>query len=57
MQRQRCDDMEQDRKMQQDLGLIIEPNLEDEDSGLNPYHCMMDRPHIIYNEKTKGNAD
>jgi hypothetical protein len=45
--------MEQDRKMQQDLGLIIEPNLEDEDSGLNPYHCMMDRPHIIYNEKTK----
>jgi hypothetical protein len=49
--------MEQDRKMQQDLGLIIEPNLEDEDSGLNPYHCMMDRPHIIYNEKTKGNAD
>lgn len=36
----------------QDLGLIIQPNLDDDDSPLNP-KAMMDRPHIIYNERTK----
>lgn len=36
-----------------DLGLIIPPDLEDETSCLNPYTAMLDRPHIIYNAKTK----
>ncbi|MFC6261669.1 family 43 glycosylhydrolase [Levilactobacillus fujinensis] len=35
-----------------DLGLIIQPNLKDDDSPLNP-KSMMDRPHIIYNEQTQ----
>ncbi len=38
-----------------DLGLIIPPNLEDKDSPLHPTKCM-DRPHIIYNRKTKKYA-
>lgn len=37
----------------EDQGLIIEPNLEDTASSLNPYHAMLDRPHIIYNRTTK----
>ena len=37
----------------EDKGLIIEPVLTDETSSLNPYKAMMDRPHIIYNERTK----
>ena len=36
----------------EDKGLIIEPDLEDEESGLHPKQ-MMDRPHIIYNQDTK----
>ncbi len=36
----------------EDKGLIIEPELQDENSSLNPYRAMMDRPHIIYNERT-----
>lgn len=36
----------------EDKGLIIEPNLEDESSSLNPRTAMMDRPHIIYNQDT-----
>ncbi len=36
-----------------DLGLIIEPNLTEEASSLNPYTQMLDRPHIIYNRRTK----
>ncbi len=35
-----------------DEGLIIEPDLEDLDSPVHP-KSKMDRPHIIYNEKTK----
>ena len=35
-----------------DLGVIIPPDLEDETSPLHPSQGM-DRPHIIYNEKTK----
>lgn len=35
-----------------DIGLIIPPDLDNENSGLNP-HSMMDRPHIIYNRRTK----
>lgn len=36
----------------EDLGNIIEPELQDETSSLHPSSCM-DRPHIIYNKKTK----
>lgn len=36
----------------EDRGIIIEPNLEDINSPLHP-SSMMDRPHIIYNAKTK----
>ena len=36
----------------EDKGLIIEPDLENEESGLHPT-SMMDRPHIIYNKSTK----
>ena len=35
-----------------DLGLIIPPDLEDENSPLHPT-AKMDRPHIIYNKETK----
>ncbi len=35
-----------------DLGLIIPPEPDDPDSSINP-HSYMDRPHIIYNKKTK----
>lgn len=35
-----------------DEGVIIPPDTEDETSPLHPFH-MMDRPHIVYNEKTK----
>lgn len=35
----------------EDLGLIIPPDLEDEQSPLHPT-AMMDRPHILYNERT-----
>ncbi len=35
-----------------DLGIIIPPDLEDENSPLHPSACM-DRPHIIYNKETK----
>lgn len=37
----------------EDRGLIIEPEPEEESSPLNPYTAMLDRPHIIYNERTK----
>ena len=36
----------------QDLGLIIPPDTEDETSPLHPA-SMMDRPHILYNARTK----
>ena len=36
----------------EDRGLIIPPELEDLSSSLHPA-SMMDRPHIIYNERTK----
>lgn len=36
----------------EDKGLIIPPEPDDEDSSLHPSACM-DRPHIIYNQKTK----
>jgi hypothetical protein len=36
----------------EDKGLIIEPELNDPDSPLHP-SSLMDRPHILYNEKTK----
>ena len=36
----------------EDCGLIIPPDTEDESSPLHP-SSMMDRPHILYNEKTK----
>ena len=36
----------------EDLGLIIPPNTEDPKSSIHPT-SMMDRPHIIYNKKTK----
>lgn len=37
----------------EDLGLVIPPDTEDENSPLNPTNCMLDRPHIIYNERTE----
>lgn len=37
----------------EDLGLVIPPDTEDENSSLNPTNCMLDRPHIIYNERTE----
>lgn len=37
----------------EDLGLIIKPDTEHEESSLCPTTCMLDRPHIIYNQKTK----
>ena len=37
----------------EDLGLVIPPDTEDEKSPLNPTNCMLDRPHIIYNERTE----
>jgi hypothetical protein len=37
----------------EDKGLIIEPRPDDENSSLNPRTAMLDRPHIIYNAKTK----
>lgn len=37
----------------EDCGLILKPNLEDEESSLNPRTALLDRPHIIYNKKTK----
>ncbi len=36
----------------EDLGLIIPPDTEDENSSIHP-KSMMDRPHIIYNRNTK----
>jgi hypothetical protein len=36
----------------EDKGLIIEPDLNNENSPLNPYTAMLDRPHIIFNKKT-----
>ncbi len=36
----------------EDLGLIIPPEPDDENSSLHPAACM-DRPHIIYNKQTK----
>lgn len=36
----------------EDKGLIIEPDLKNPLSPLNPYNSMLDRPHIIYNKKT-----
>lgn len=36
----------------EDLGLIIPPEPEDPDSPLHPSACL-DRPHILYNERTK----
>lgn len=36
-----------------DCGLIIQPDLEHEDSSLNPYSAKLDRPHIIYNRSTQ----
>lgn len=37
----------------EDLGLVIPPDTEDENSPLNSTNCMLDRPHIIYNERTE----
>lgn len=37
----------------EDKGLIIPPTPDDPDSPLNPYTAKLDRPHIIYNKKTK----
>lgn len=37
----------------EDLGLVIPPDTEDENSPINPTNCMLDRPHIIYNERTE----
>lgn len=34
-----------------DEGIIIPPDLENKNSSLHPF-SMMDRPHIVYNEKT-----
>lgn len=36
----------------EDRGLIIPPEPDDENSSLHPHRCM-DRPHILFNEKTK----
>ncbi len=36
----------------EDLGLIIPPDTKNENSSIHP-SSMMDRPHIIYNKKTK----
>lgn len=36
----------------EDKGIIIPPEPEDENSSLHPSACM-DRPHIIYNQRTK----
>lgn len=36
----------------EDMGIIIPPDLDDETSPLHP-SCLLDRPHIIYNVKTK----
>lgn len=36
----------------EDMGIIIPPEPEDENSSIHPY-SHMDRPHIIYNQKTK----
>lgn len=36
----------------EDKGLIIPPEMDDPNSSLHPSACM-DRPHIIYNERTK----
>ena len=36
----------------EDMGLIIPPDLEDETASLHP-KSWMDRPHIIYNQRTK----
>lgn len=36
----------------EDKGLIIEPDLENRESSLHPA-SMLDRPHILYNSKTK----
>lgn len=36
----------------EDLGLIIPPRLDDPESSLHPTVCM-DRPHILFNPKTK----
>ena len=37
----------------EDLGLVIPPDTEDENSSLNPTNCMLDRPHSIYKERTE----
>ena len=37
----------------EDKGLIIEPDEADPTSPLNPRTAKLDRPHIIYNERTK----
>lgn len=37
----------------EDKGLIIEPDLENPYSSLNPTTVMLDRPHIIFNKETK----
>ena len=37
----------------EDMGLIIPPNETDPTSPLNPRKTSLDRPHIIYNKKTK----
>ena len=36
----------------EDCGLIVLPEPEDRTSSLNPYTAMLDRPHILFNEKT-----
>lgn len=36
----------------EDKGIIVPPEVDDEKSTLHP-HSYMDRPHIIYNERTK----
>lgn len=37
----------------EDKGLIIQPDLSNPDSSLNPKNTKLDRPHIIYNANTK----
>lgn len=37
----------------EDKGLIIKPDETDRKSSLNPWTAMLDRPHIIYNKRTK----
>lgn len=37
----------------ENLGYLLAPDWEDEESPLNPLHAMLDRPHILYNDATR----